>query len=227
MKPRENGGWLDLGARVAGRLLKSPRFRRDAEIVRDHVDPDEAPGLVRTLMWTDPGLSLSLVAAAPAVLNAGIESLREVVVQLEGMPRPAIKEFLDDTVPRVRARALGEAAGRSLLLAARIDHRCGLWREFGRGFADAVSGASGELREHVVSRLDEAAGDLERTVRDNPDTVLEICEDLDRLVRRHPDLVEQLVRPLHLTFWDAVEAAESVGRVKEPKATDPTTESEH
>lgn len=209
MKPEGTGGWFDLGARVAGRLLKSPRFRRDVEIVRDHVDPDEAPGLVRTLLWTDPGLSLSLVTAAPAVLNAGIEALREVVVQLEGMPRPAIKEFLDETVPRVRARALGEAAGRSVLLAARIDHHSGLWKEFGRGFADALSEARGEVREHVVSRLDEAASDLERAVAENPDTVLEICEDLDRLVCRHPDLVEQLIRPLRLTFWDAVEAAES------------------
>jgi len=203
------GGWLDLGARVVRTAIGSNRYRRAIEIARDHLDPDEARGLVRALIWTDSGLSLSLVAASPAALNAGIEALRELVVQLEGMPRPAIREFLAETVPRVRARALGEAVGRSVLLAARIDHRSGLWREFGRGFADAVAGGRGEIRAAVVSRLDEAADSLERAARDDPDAVLEVCEEVDGFVRRHPDLVEHVIRPLHLTFWDAVESAEA------------------
>lgn len=204
-------GWLDLGDRVARRLLDSPRFRRDVEIVRDHVDPDEAPGLVRTLIWTDPGLTLSLVGAAPRVINTLIEALRETVVQVEGLPAPAVREFLDETLPRVRARALGETAGRALLLAARVDHRGALWREFGRGFADALRGSGGEARAHVVAHLDRAAAHLEQAVQDDPDVVLDACEDLDRLLHDHPDLVTRVLRPLHLTYWEALDQIEAAG----------------
>jgi len=200
------GGWLDAAARVSRRLLRSPRFRRDVEIVRDHVDADEAPPLVRTLIWTDPGLALSLVGAAPAAINAAVEAMAEVVTQVEGLPRPAVREFTVDTLERIRARTLGNAAGRALALALQLDADGPLWREALRGFCSAV--ADRDLLPLISRRADAIADELEQAVARDPDRVIEVCEELDRVLRAHPDLVRDAIRPLYLTFWEAIEVEE-------------------
>jgi hypothetical protein len=103
-------GWLGLGERITASLLSSPRFKARLDKVLGAVDPDSAPALVRSLLWTDPGVPLAMVGVVPLLLNAGAGAVAELLRQVASLPVEMTREVAADLWSRVDAADLGEAA---------------------------------------------------------------------------------------------------------------------
>ena len=58
------------------------------------IKPETAPGLIKTLLWGDPGISMSLFGALPDMVNWLLELLLELGRQLNGLPEPLLKDIL-------------------------------------------------------------------------------------------------------------------------------------
>jgi hypothetical protein len=66
-------GPIEGTSRVLRELIRTPRFKKTVGILIRELDPENAGLLVRTLMWEDPEFFLSLLGAAPDVINAGVK----------------------------------------------------------------------------------------------------------------------------------------------------------
>jgi len=170
-------GWIDAAARIAKTLLRSPRFKARLKIIVNHIDPDSAPELVRTLLWTDPEVALSLIGVAPRVANAAIGALGELARQLQTLPPALAREVLQEVTAAVNTHALGEAVGRLAALGLS-------WRTAN---APDDCAACDSFREGFVSALRKAGA-------------LPEDGEVGTLLAEHQDLVRELARllqPLH------------------------------
>ena len=195
-KPHDEAGagWLEAGARVTRALLGSSAVKDRLAVVLRYVDPDGAPALVRALLWTDAALTLSALRALPEVANAGIEGLRELLVQLESIPPMAMEAGLRGAAGRVRVRTLGEVVGRALGWAVRLRwatrhaevERASLAAPFFEGVAEGleamgVSPASAR-RRLLVEPCRALADAIERAKEASPEAAAEVIDALHGVV---------------------------------------------
>ena len=75
-------GIFELGNRIAKALLNKPGFKANLATLLNHIDPGSVPDLVRTLIWEDVGVALSVADAIPKVVNACIKAAEETVTQI-------------------------------------------------------------------------------------------------------------------------------------------------
>lgn len=80
--------------RLLREVLRTPPMKELILLQLKDIDPDSAPGLVSTLLWEDPGVSLSLIGALPDFVNWLVEFLLELGRQFGGLPEPLLKDFL-------------------------------------------------------------------------------------------------------------------------------------
>lgn len=112
----------DLTGSVVREVLRTGPLKEIILLHMKGIDPDRAAGLVDTLLWEDPAVSLSLMASAPGMVNWLVEFLLELGRQLEGLPGPLLGEILakiGGEVDRGRLeelRAVYVRLARSLLL---------------------------------------------------------------------------------------------------------------
>jgi len=169
MKTEQARGWLELGARVAGSLLSSPRFKGRLQKMMSAVDPQGSRELVKSLLWTDPEVSLSLVGVLPDLLNAGAGILAELSRQVGSLPVDMTREVAADMWARVDAADLGEA------LDELVERHLGMGPE--------------EARFNLaLALLTALLGTLERRLEQDP----EAGETLARLLADHPLVRERL-----------------------------------
>lgn len=88
-------GIFELGDRIAKALLNKPGFKANLALLLNHIDPDSVPDLVRTLIWEDVGVALSLADAVPKIANALIKAAEETVTQVNDHFPP---EFLREVI---------------------------------------------------------------------------------------------------------------------------------
>lgn len=93
-------GIFDLTNRIAKVLLNRPSFKTNLATFLNHIDPDSVPELVRTLIWEDVGVLLSVADAIPNIANALIKGVEELVQQLDEKFPP---EFLRELVRIIAA----------------------------------------------------------------------------------------------------------------------------
>jgi hypothetical protein len=77
------------------------RARAFAEIIKTNmmaVDPECARQAVRTMMWEDPALSLSLAGVTPDVVNYLVEAVLELGRTMNQFPGPLLDAFVDQMV---------------------------------------------------------------------------------------------------------------------------------
>jgi hypothetical protein len=72
------------------------------------IKAETAPGLVKTLLWGDPGISMSLFGALPDAINWLLEFLLELGRQLNDLPEPLLKDILGRIGIGVDAERLGQ-----------------------------------------------------------------------------------------------------------------------
>lgn len=193
----EGRGWLDAGARVVRVLLSDAKVRRDIDTVARHLDPDEAPELVRSVLWTDSGVTGTAVSVAPALLNAGIEAARELSGQARRLPPALILATTDQLLSKVRFRQLGVAVGQSLVLVIQRMRARGAgpadgWSQFAAGVQEALREAGIEPTEAMDVPLACLAARLDQFVRENPGAAARATRLVRRVARQHPDLARAL-----------------------------------
>ncbi len=201
-------GMVDAANRVARELLRTPRFKEGLKMVLDSLDPESAPELVRTLVWEDTDVFLSLAGSLPRLLNIFFYALKELAEQLGSFPPEMLSGFLAGAVEGLEGEALGEALGSAARLLARVSEASGervprsageLARSAGRGFAGARH-PGGQAEEPspaaaalaAVSRAVKAAAAAAAVEGSPARRALKACaEDLAGAVREHPELVRE------------------------------------
>jgi len=109
-----------LGERMLRELLKSPKFKAELKILAGNVDPANAAGLVRTLLWDDVETFLGTTSAAPAMVNYLVQVARELVAQLNTFPPAILIAFLGQLVKEVDFKAMEDTVGEFRLLLERL-----------------------------------------------------------------------------------------------------------
>ena len=160
MTPEPSQG---LSERLIREMMRTPAMKELVLLQLKGIKPDSAPGLVRTMLWEDPGVSLSLFGALPDTVNWLLEFLLEMGRQFNGLPEPLLKDFLGrigegidperlKELPQVYGQLLGrlladeEAAGEAQALVATMINA-------------ALSGA-----DQLTARMDENRMEIARSI---------------------------------------------------------------
>jgi hypothetical protein len=83
-----------LSERLMREVIATPALKEIVLMRMKDIKPETAPGVVRTLLWGDPGISMSLFGALPDAVNWLLELLLELGRQLNGLPEPLLKDIL-------------------------------------------------------------------------------------------------------------------------------------
>ena len=107
------------GARILRELIRTPKFREAVLILLKSIDPPAARQVVRTFFWEDAVLFMSVLGAAPELVNLFINAAAEALAQAGALPPGLLRDFIDRVAAGLDGMALGEAgAGCVNLLAA-------------------------------------------------------------------------------------------------------------
>ncbi len=96
------------GARVLRELIKTPVFMEIIKYDLANVDPERARGLIESLLWADPNLSLSLIGFIPDLLNYLIECLLTLGKELGKFTPEMLGAFLGSLGQRIETDRLKE-----------------------------------------------------------------------------------------------------------------------
>jgi hypothetical protein len=97
-----------LSERVLNEVLKTPAFKELILLTMKDIKAETAPGLVKTLLWGDPGISMSLFGALPDAINWLLELLLELGRQFNDLPEPLLKDILGRVGTGVDRERLGQ-----------------------------------------------------------------------------------------------------------------------
>lgn len=126
------------GARVMREIIRTPAF---LELIRTNMvvlDPEGAREAVRTILWEDPELTLSLASTVPETVNYLVEAVLELGRQLNQFPAPLLDAFADQLIGGIDPEPLRELPGVYGPLAGKL----GLSRRAAGLFGSAVNAAA-------------------------------------------------------------------------------------
>jgi len=88
-------GVFELLNRVFKVMLNKPGFKTQVALLLNHIDPDSVPDLIRTLIWEDVGVVLSVADALPKIANSCIKVADETLKQVnDHFPPEFLREVL-------------------------------------------------------------------------------------------------------------------------------------
>jgi len=155
---------MGLGERVLREIIATPALKEIILLQMKDIKAETAPGLVKTLLWGDPGISMSIFGALPDAVNWLLELLLEVGRQLNGLPEPLLKDILGQVgggIDGERLRRLLEVYGQ---VARRLAVGEAASPEEARAAAiDAVNAAIGRL-EALTAGLEARREEVARTL---------------------------------------------------------------
>jgi hypothetical protein len=199
-------------------LIRTPKFKETVIILLNSIDPPAARSLVRTLFWQDPGLLMSVMGSLPALINVGSEALAEVAAQMNTMPAPLLRDFLDRVVGGIDGAAAGEAAGGLVSMLPTLDladkdsglkkSLAALGDDFGRAYAEAVGEAA------LTARLDAWMAGVAAKAREKDSATYAFIQATGEALKSNPDFVEHVLRPL---LEPALQAAAKKGGASKAK----------
>jgi hypothetical protein len=97
-----------LGERILKEIIATPALKEVFLLQIKDIRPESASGLVKTLLWGDPGISMSLFGALPDAANWLLEFLLELGRQLNGLPEPLLRDILGRIGSGIDRERLGE-----------------------------------------------------------------------------------------------------------------------
>jgi hypothetical protein len=202
-----------LSERVLSEILQTPALKELLILMMKDIDPDAAAGLVRTVLWGEAGVSLSLFGALPDMVNWLLEFLLETGRQLNGIPAPLLREFLVKVGSAIDSERLGQFPGvygdlvKSLLMEGDGDAK-----DAGAMAARAVNAALAGI-DQLTSSLDknreQVAGAVALSL-DELDTVT-----LGKVLNRFLALGNSVRRARRVPFRSQLEAVLSQLEVRE------------
>jgi len=143
-----------LGERLLREVIATPALKEVILLQMKGIRPEAASGLVKTFLWGDPGISMSLFGAFPDLANWLLEFLLELGRQLNGLPEPLLKDILGRIgggIDRERLGRLPEVYG-ALLRRLAVG---------GDSTPDEVREAAVAALNRLLSALDRATARLE------------------------------------------------------------------
>ncbi len=82
------------GERLLREIIATPALKEVILLQMKDIKPETAPGLVKNLLWGDPGISMSLFGSISDAVNWLAEFLLELGRQLNGIPEPLLRDIL-------------------------------------------------------------------------------------------------------------------------------------
>lgn len=209
---RNQPGIIDAADRVARELIRTPAFKERVRLLLNALDPGSAPGLIRTLMWSDPDFFLSLIGALPGLINICIHGGKELLEQLGGVPPAMLSGLVAEFIGRLDGEALGALATRGAELSLSLEGPAGAplresWSAFleraggglategGRGGGRALIALLPLLRGWIARMAAEAAAEGTAARR--------LISGLAEAVRANPDFIDHVYGPLAEAFRGA------------------------
>ncbi|MFW6113913.1 MAG: hypothetical protein ACOC78_03210, partial [Actinomycetota bacterium] len=160
-----------LSERLTREIMRTPALKELVLLQLKDIDPDAAPGLVRTLLWEDPGVSLSLFGALPDAVNWLMEFLLEMGKQFNGLPEPLLKDFLGRVGEGIDVERLKEVPAVYGQLLGRLLAGDAETAEQARALAGQAVSAAISGVDQLTSRLDENREEIARTMAAAADAV--------------------------------------------------------
>ena len=105
---KENDAAAGLSERILREVIATPAFKELMILQMKDIKAETAPGLVKTLLWGDPGISMSLFGALPDAVNWLLEFLLELGRQLNSLPEPLLKDILGQIGTGIESERLRE-----------------------------------------------------------------------------------------------------------------------
>jgi len=196
----ETKGLVDAADRILRELIRTPKFKETMVILLKSIDPPAARSLVRTLFWQDPGLLMSFMGSLPEMINVGYEALAEVAAQMNTMPAPLLRDFLNRIVFGIDGTAAGEAVGGMVNMVLSLDLRDednvikkGL-AAFGEDFRRSYGQAVGE--DTLTSRLDDWMASIAAKAKDKESATYTFIQAAGKAMKNNPEFVKHVLKPL-------------------------------
>jgi hypothetical protein len=92
--------------RLLREVIATPALKELIILQIKDIKPETAPGVIKTLLWGDPGISMSLFGALPDAVNWLLELLLELGRQLNDLPEPMLKDILSQVGSGIDAERL-------------------------------------------------------------------------------------------------------------------------
>ena len=108
MNTEKNAVTPGLSQRVMREIIETPALKEVMLLQMKGIKPEAADGLAETLLWGDPGISMSFFGAVPDIANWLLEFLLELGRQFNGIPEPLLKEILGRIAAGVDRERLGQ-----------------------------------------------------------------------------------------------------------------------
>lgn len=173
-------------------LLKSPKFRTEMKMFFSSIDPENAPGVVRTLMWSDAETFFGFLGALPNITNWLLQMLREMGAQLATIPDEMFKNFVYQLLSDIDGRTMGEMAGGFRKLLAGLQGQEAVQRIGSAMWSDAKAGFAADGGEP-------AGGGL----------LVGLAEGVGKAMSANPELVAKLAAPIVEGFRQAAAELET------------------
>ncbi len=182
-----------LGERILKEIIATPALKEVFLLQIKDIKPDTASGLVKTLLWGDPGISMSLFGALPEAINWLLEFLLELGRQLNGLPEPLLKDILSRIGTGIDRERLADIPKEYGKLLRRL--------VVGEGRPpEEVRDAAVSALNRVLETLDRSSARLEANREEIAQTLRRAWKELDtaslsRAARRLASLAAAVARP--------------------------------
>ena len=153
-----------LSERILKEIIATPALKELILLQMKDIAPETAPGLIRTLLWGDPGISMSLFGALPDMVNWLLELLLELGRQLNGLPEPLLKDILAQVGGGIETDKLKEFPGVYGQLARRLLIGEGKTPEETRAAVIAAINAALAGLDQLTAQLDARRSDIARSL---------------------------------------------------------------
>jgi len=208
-------GPIEGTSRVVRELLRTQRFKKTINILIRELDPENAGLLVRTLIWEDPELFMSVLGAAPELANAVSNAVLELSRQLSNFPMGLLASYLSMMMDNFDAKTLGKGVREMMQLLGDVrdaggqellDSLTGLVKRFAMGMSGAppTAGATAVPTDALVAALLPALGATAATLgreaaREGSETnlaVRKLADGIRQVASENPDFMKEVVSPL-------------------------------
>ncbi len=195
-----------LHERILREIIATPALKELIILQMKDIKAETAPGLVKTLLWGDPGISMSLFGALPDAVNWLLELLLELGRQLNGLPEPLLKDIL------------GQVGGG--IDQERLKQFPAVYGQLARRLLIGEDKTPEEARAAIITALNAALTGLDRLTVKLEDDRTDIARSLAQGIREvdKAPLARTLRRVGQLALATARPPGEKKGGGKAPKA---------
>jgi len=190
---QENVANPGLSERILKEVIATPALKELILLQMKDIKAETAPGLVKTLLWGDPGISMSLFGALPDAVNWLLELLLELGRQLNGLPELLLKDILGQVglgIDGDRLKQLPEVYGQ---LARRLLIGEDKTPEEARAAVIAACNSALSGLDRVTARLENNRADIARSLAQGMKEIDKAS--LARSLRRVGQLAVATARP--------------------------------